>query len=146
MQILNIVYRLAVALWLGGVGIFTFIVTPIIFKSFGRDMAGRIVGEIFPAYFRWGLACGGAALLSLLVLRGRNFIPALVIIVVMLVMTSISAFYVEPRAAQLKKEIPSFETTPKDHPLRREFSRLHGISAISNLSVFGGGVLLVILL
>ncbi|WP_243373185.1 DUF4149 domain-containing protein [Geotalea sp. SG265] len=146
MQILAVIYRLAVALWVGGVGIFTFIVTPILFKSFGRDMAGRIVGEIFPAYFRWGLACGGVALASLLVMRGRNFIPALVIVAVMLALTSFSAFYIEPRAAQLKREIPSFETTPKDHPLRREFSKLHGISAVSNLTVFGGGVLLVILL
>jgi hypothetical protein len=146
MQVMTMICRLAVALWVGGVGIFTFIVTPIIFRSFGRDMAGRIVGEIFPAYFRWGLVCGVVALGSLLVLRGRNFIPALVIVVVMLALTSFSAFYIEPRAAQLKKEIPSFETTPKDHPLRREFSKLHGISAVSNLSVFGGGVLLVILL
>lgn len=146
MQTVTVIYRLAVALWLGGVGIFTFIVTPIIFKSFGRDMAGKIVGEIFPAYFRWGLVCGVVALASLLVLRGRHFIPALVIVVAMLALTSLSAFYIEPRAAQLKKEIPSFETTPKDHPLRREFSKLHGISAVGNLSVFGGGLLLVVLM
>ncbi|GAB7027729.1 DUF4149 domain-containing protein [Geotalea toluenoxydans] len=146
MQILAVIYRLAVALWLGGVGIFTFIVTPIVFKSFGRDMAGRIVGEVFPAYFRWGLVCGAVALASLLVLRGRNFVPSLLVIVAMLIMTSFSAFYIEPRLASLKKEIPSFETTAKDHPLRREFTRLHAVSAVSNLSVFGGGVLLVILL
>lgn len=146
MTIIAIIQRLALALWVGGIGIFTFAVTPIIFKSFGRDMAGRIVGEVFPAYFRWGLVCGVVALLSLLVLRGRNFVPALVIIALMLSLTSFSAFYIEPHLAQLKKEIPSFETTPKDHPLRKEFRRLHGISAVSNLSVFGGGVLLIILL
>lgn len=146
MNLIAIIQRLAIALWVGGVGIFTFVVTPILFKSFGRDMAGRIVGEVFPSYFRWGLGCGAVALITLLVLRGRNFMPALVIILLMLALTSFSAFYIEPHLAQLKKEIPSFEATPKDHPLRREFSRLHGISAISNLSVFGGGVLLVILL
>ena len=63
----------------------------------------------------------------------------------MLALTSFGAFYIEPRAAALKKEIPSFVTTPKDHPLRKEFARLHGISAVSNLAVFGGGVALVIL-
>ena len=145
MHLSTIIFRLAVALWVGGVGIFTFIVTPILFKSFGRDMAGRIVGEVFPAYFGWGLVCGGVALVSLLVMRGRNFIPSLIIIIVMLAMTSFSAFYIEPHLAQLKKEIPSFETTPKDDPLRRQFTKLHGVSAVSNLSVFGGGLLLVIL-
>jgi len=145
MQILTIVYRLAVAFWAGGVAIFTFILTPILFSSFDRDMAGRIVGALFPAYFRWGLGCGLAGFLTLLALRGRNFIPSLVVIIVMLALTSFGAFYIEPKAAALKKEIPSFVTTPKDHPLRKEFSRLHGLSAASNLMVFGGGVALVIL-
>lgn len=146
MTVLAIIQRLAIALWVGGIGIFTFVVTPIIFKSFGRDLAGKLVGAVFPAYFRWGLVCGVVTLITLLVLRGRNFTPALVIVMLMLSLTSFSAFYIEPHLAQLKKEIPSFETTPKDDPLRREFSRLHGISAVSNLSVFGGGVLLIILL
>ena len=145
MQLLTIIYRLAIAFWVGGVAIFTFVLTPIIFKAYDRDMAGQIVGALFPAYFRWGLFCGLAGFFMLLVLRGRNFIPSLVIIVVMLALTSFGAFYIEPRAAALKKEIPSFVTTPKDHPLRKEFSRLHGISAVSNLAVFGGGVALVIL-
>lgn len=34
----------------------------------------------------------------------------------------------------------------RQFPLRKEFSRLHGISAVCNLAVFGGGVVLVILL
>ena len=59
---------------------------------------------------------------------------------------ALARFYIEPRAAALKREIPSFETTPKEHPLRREFSRLHAVSAACNLSVFAGGVALVILL
>lgn len=145
MQIMSILYRLAIAFWAGGVAIFTFLLTPIVFKAYDRDMAGQIVGALFPAYFRWGLGCGLVGCLTLLLLRGRNFIPSLVIIVVMLALTSFGAFYIEPRAAALKKEIPSFVTTPKDHPLRKEFSRLHAISAVSNLAVFGGGVVLVIL-
>jgi Domain of unknown function (DUF4149) len=146
MQFAAVIYRLAVALWFGGVTIFTFVMTPIIFKSYDRDTAGQIVGFLFPAYFRWGLACGLAGLVTLLMMKGRNFLPSLIIIVVMLALTSLGAFYIEPRAAALKKEIPSFVTTPKDDPLRREFARLHGISAVCNLIVFGGGVALVVLL
>lgn len=145
MQILSIIYRIAIAFWAGGVAIFTFVLTPIIFKSYDRDMAGRIVGALFPAYFRWGLACGLVGLATLLVLRGRNFIPSLVIILVMLSLSAFGAFYIEPKAAALKREIPSFVTTPKDHPLRREFAKLHGISAACNLTVFVGGVALVAL-
>ncbi len=146
MQLIAIVYRLAVAFWMGGAALFTFVLTPIIFKSYNRDMAGQIVGYLFPGYFRWGLACGAVALVCQLLIRGRNFVPVLALIVIMLVLTSFQAFFIEPRAAALKKEIPSFETTPKDHPLRKEFARLHGISAVCNLAVVGGSVVLVVLL
>lgn len=146
MQFVAVLYRLAVAFWVGGVAIFTFVLTPTLFRTQPRDLAGQIVGGLFPGYFRWGLACGGAALVCLLILRGRHFLPALVLLLVMLAVTSFQAFSIEPRAAALKKEIPSFETTSRDHPLRREFARLHGISAACNLAVFGGGVILVVLL
>jgi len=146
MQIIAIISRLAVSFWVGGAALFTFVLTPIIFRVNDRDTAGRIVGTLFPGYFKWGLACGVVALLSHLIVRGKNFIPFLIILVLMLSLTAFQAFSIEPRAAAIKKEIPSFVTTPKEHPLRREFSRLHGISAVCNLTVFAGGVLLVILI
>jgi hypothetical protein len=146
MQILSIIYRLAITFWVGGAAMFTFVLTPIIFKVNDRDTAGRIVGTLFPGYFKWGLACGAVALVSILLIRGKNFVPILLILILMLTLTSFQAFSIEPRAAALKKEIPSFVTTPKEDPLRREFSRLHGISAVCNLSVIAGGIALVILL
>jgi uncharacterized membrane protein len=142
----SIFYRLAVALWVGGSAIFTFVLTPILFKSFDRDTAGKIVGFLFPAYFRWGLICGIVGLTSLIILQGRNFTSSLIVIAAMLVLTSFGAFYIEPKAAAIKKEIPSFETTSKEHPLRKEFSKLHGISAVCNLVVIVGGVALIVLM
>lgn len=146
MTYLPILYRLALSFWLGGVALFSFVLTPILFKTQPRDLAGKIVGVLFPGYFRWGLACGAIALICLLFLRGRNFIPTLIMIVVMLAATTFQALVIEPKAAALKEQIGSFETTPKDTPLRKEFSRLHGVSAVCNLVVFAGGVVLVILL
>ena len=144
--ILPILYRLAVAFWVGGVAIFTFILTPVIFKANDRDTAGRIVGTLFPGYFKWGLACGVIAFAALLITRGRSFDLSLVIILIMLLLTSFQAFYIEPRAAALKREIPSFVTTDKESPHRREFTRIHAVSAVCNLAVFVGGVTLVVLL
>lgn len=145
MQLLALLSRLAIALWVGGASLFTFILTPIIFKRFPRDQAGVIVGHLFPAYFRWGLACGALALVTRLLLKGKEGTAATVILAAMLCVTSFQAFYIEPRAAALKKEIPSFETTPKDHPARKAFARLHGVSAVCNLTVIAGGVALVLL-
>ncbi len=145
MQITTIIYRLAVSLWLGGAALFTFVLTPMLFRSESRDVAARIVGLFFPGYFRWGVACGLVALVCRIVVAGKAQLAAALIIAVMLTLSSIQAFYIEPRAAELKRQIVSFETTTKDHPLRRQFSKLHGVSAVCNLSVIAGGVALVVL-
>lgn len=146
MRFVDLLYRFSIAFWTGGIAIFTFVLTPTLFRTLSRDQAGSIVGILFPGYFRWGLGCGAVALATLLLLRDRQFMARLVIVLAMLAVTSVQAFVIEPRAAALKKEIPSFETTSKDHPLRREFSRLHAISAVCNLSVFGGSAILLVLL
>jgi hypothetical protein len=145
MQVLTVLYHLAVSLWFGGAALFTFVLTPLLFKYESRDTAGRIVGLFFPGYFRWGVACGIVALILRLIISGRGTGTAAAIIFVMLMLSSIQAFYIEPRAAELKRQIVSFETTPKDHPLRRQFSKLHGVSAVCNLSVIAGGAVLVVL-
>lgn len=141
-----VLYRLAIACWVGGTSLFTFVLTPAIFKSFNRDVAGGIVGVLFPGYFKWGLACGLSALVCLAITRNNRRTVSAIIIAVMLTITTIQAFVIEPKAAALKREIPSFETTPADHPLRVQFRKLHGISAAGNLAVIGGGIALVILL
>jgi hypothetical protein len=145
MHYMEMLYRLAVSLWAGGNAIFSLLLTPILFKTEGRDIAARIVGNLFPAYFRWGIACGVIALICRLAGRGFETKLPVILLVCMLVVTSFQAFYVEPRAAELKQQIGSFEATSKDHPLRKEFSRIHGVSAVCNLTVLAGGVLLVVL-
>lgn len=145
MKIFQAVYQVAISLWAGGNAIFTLMLTPILFKTENRDSAARIVGNLFPGYFRWGLACGVIALVCRLAGKGFTARLPLVLLLAMLAVTSFQSFYLEPRIAALKLQIGSFETTPKDHPLRREFARLHGVSAVCNLAVLAGGVTLVVL-
>lgn len=146
MQYLPVVYRLAIAFWVGGAALFTFILTPALFRGFDRDTAGAVVGILFPGYFRWGLACGAIAILCILLIHKPHKLACVVIIVAMLAVTSLQAFVIEPKAVALKKEIPSFVTTPADHPARQQFKKLHAVSAIGNLSVIVGGIVLVVLL
>jgi hypothetical protein len=144
---LTFLYRLTVACWVGGTSLFTFVLTPAIFKSYNRDMAGGIVGVLFPGYFRWGLVCGVVALATILMSSTVKYkTAAVVIIAAMTVITSLQAFVIEPKAVALKKAIPSFEITPREDPLRVQFRKLHGVSAVSNLAVIGGGIALIILL
>lgn len=145
MQYIDMLYRLAISLWAGGNAIFTLMLTPVLFKTESRDVAGRIVGNLFPGYFRWGVACGVIALVCRLAARGFDLKLPVILLAVMLAMTTFQALYVEPRAAELKRQIGSFEATSKEDPLRKQFSKLHGVSAVCNLSVLAGGVLLVVL-
>lgn len=145
-QMLPILYRLAIASWLGGAALFTFLLTPTLFGSFNRDLAGDIVGVLFPGYFLWGLAFGVIALLCLAGIKSSARTVSAIIIAFMLTITSVQAFVIEPKSAALKKEIHSFETTPADHPSRVQFRKLHAISASGNLAVIAGGIVLVVLL
>ena len=145
MNLLTILSNLAVSCWLGGTALFTFLLTPILFRTYSRDMAGNIVGLLFPGYFRWGIACGIIALLCQLINRSRYALASMLIIGAMLLLTSLQAFVIEPRAAELKQAIGSFETTAQDHPLRKKFRTLHSLSMAANLAVIAGGVILVIL-
>ena len=45
MNYLDMLYRLSISLWAGGNVIFTLLLTPILFKTEGRDIAARIVGR-----------------------------------------------------------------------------------------------------
>ena len=146
-QVSTFFYRLAVACWLGGASLFTFVLTPIIFKSYDRDTAGGIVGILFPGYFQWGVFCGVIALAAIFMsatITRRKIAAG--IIAAMLVISSIQALVIEPKAAALKKQIPSFATIPKDDPLRVQFGKVHATSAGLNLAVIGGGLVLLALL
>jgi len=145
MQITAAIFRLALAFWVGGAALFTFVLTPTLFKTQPRDLAATIVGVLFPGYFWWGLATGTVALVCLLILRGRFFLPTLILLVLMLGLTCYQAFSIEPRAASLKQQIVSFETTSKDEPLRQQFAKLHAISMICNLVVLLSGIVVIVL-
>lgn len=145
MRITAALFRLAVAFWVGGAALFTFVMTPILFRTQPRDLAAAIVGDLFPGYFQWGLAAGSVAAACLLIFRGRFFLPTLALLLLMLCLTAFQAFIIEPRAEALKQQIVSFETTGRDDPLRQQFARLHGVSLICNLAVVVGGMVIIIM-
>ena len=146
--IASAIYRLALALWVGGMSVFTFVVTPVIFRTQTRDSAGKIVGALFPVYFRFCLVVTAAALVARAA-SGRAFTGArqlagTFLIVFCLAIVSYHTFGVAPRMAEVRETIVSMETTPEENPARREFSRLHGLSMTLNLVVIVFGVVLIL--
>ena len=137
------------ALWIGGIALFTFIVTPVIFNSYSRDMAGEIVGRLFPGYFLYNLVLSLLALILFFILRSdiahTDFKLALFSIVIAALVNIFVCFYLHPEIKAIKKEIHSFETVSNNDPLRIKFRRLHGISAVLNLLLLADGVTLLLI-
>lgn len=146
---LNILYTLVLSLWTGGISIFTFLITPVIFKSFERDMAGKIVDALFPGYFLYVLALSVLALIILV--AGKHNITAswfklsLALIIIAVIMNAYVAFKLHPDMKQVKQENRSFEGLSPDSPLRKKFGKLHAVSATLNLLILADGVTLLII-
>lgn len=141
-------YMLVLSLWVGGMTLFTFIVTPVIFRSSGRDAAGEIVGKLFPAYFAYILALSSLALLLFFLLGADRTKTAyrisLFLLTAALLVNTYVTFKLHPDAVKAKQQVASFESAPKDSPGRKAFSRLHALSAALNLCVLADGMALLV--
>ena len=143
------VYSLVLALWVGGISIFSFIVTPAIFKSYGRDQAGEIVGRLLPGYFLYTMVLTLLALaLFFFVAMDRTlpaYWPSLALLVTALAITLFVAFWVHPSAVEVKKTVTSFERESRDTPARKRFTQLHALSMSLNLLLLVDGVVLLVI-
>ena len=141
-------YNIVLALWVGGMALFTFIVTPVIFRSFGRDTAGGIVGKLFPGYFVYNLIASALAMVLFFMLAGDQsaavYRLSLVLLTTALLTNALITFKLHPAAIRIKQEITSFERESPDSPARKKFSKLHAVSALLNLFLLADGVALLV--
>ena len=142
------IYLLALALWVGGGALYTFVLTPAIFASYPRNTAGEIVGTMMPHYFLFQLAATGVAALVLVALwrgwPGRRRVLCLALLIGALGAQSYVQWRLYPQILQVKARVASFEAAP-DAPERRRFRTLHGVSMLVNLLVLADGALLLAL-
>jgi len=123
--------------------------TPVIFKSYTRDMAGEIVGRLFPGYFLYNLSISLLALILFLLpwpeMLQKGFRVSLFCLVIAVLINAFVYFKLHPELKAIKKEIHSFETVSDDDPLRKKFGRLHGVSAALNLLLLADGITLLLI-
>jgi len=149
MKIGFILYNFILALWVGGISIFTFLITPIIFRSFGRDTAGEIVGKLFPYYFPYNLILSVLALTVFLLFAGTQgkiqHKISIALLTVALLTNLFVAFKLYPDIKRVKQQMGTFETQSDQSPLRNKFRKLHRVSAILNILLLIDGAILLIL-
>jgi hypothetical protein len=129
--------------------IFTFIMTPVIFRSYPRDTAGDIVGTLFPSYFGFSLAVSVAALVFFfLSLQGRGPLTnaiALGLLLLAIVLSLYVNFGLYPEIKKVKQEVRSFEAAAPTEPARVSFRRLHAQSAVINIIMIAEGLALLVM-
>lgn len=143
------IYNILLSLWVGGMAIFTFLITPVIFKGFERDIASAIVDKLFPFYFPYNLIISVAALVCLFLLaniqKGIARKISLGLIIAAIVINAFITFKLYPEVKMVKAEIASFESTSPDSLQRKAFTRLHGVSAVLNLLLLIDGIALIVI-
>jgi uncharacterized membrane protein len=140
-------YLAALIVWLGEIVFFSFVVAPAIFRTLPTADAGRAVGAVFPLYYRLGYVCGGALLLTTLVLMGGAVSRAwwgvnAVLAALMLGATLYAGVVIQPHASELRPQIhdPAAPPTAKE-----EFDRLHRLAVQLNGAVLLCGVVVSII-
>jgi hypothetical protein len=132
---------LCLSLWLGADAFLSFVVAPGAFAILGnRDAAGMMVGFALARLHFAGIFLGLVFLVARLA-RTHDFgsitNAAALCVVLMVLLTAASQFFVSNRMEALKKEMVSVQNTPETDPRRVEFNRLHHRSV-----AFEGAVLL----
>ena len=142
------IYLLALALWVGGGTLYTFVMTPAIFAAYPRNTAGEIVGTMMPHYFLFQFAAAGVAALVMIALwrswPARRRVVCLALLLGALAAQSYVQWRLYPQILAVKARVASFESAP-DAPERRRFRTLHGLSMMMNLLVLADGTLLLAL-
>lgn len=145
---LKFIYILSVSFWIGSIFFFSFFAAPSIFKVLPRETAGNVVSDIFPKYYLVAYICGGAAVITTILLRilsGRAgsifFILRLSALVVMLGLAVYAGTVLRTRAVEARTEMRSLTEESPNYPASQEkFRKLHAQSAIMNSAVFLLGI------
>ena len=125
---------LALVVWIGGIIFLAFVEAPIAFTPGllpTRHMAGSVVGRSLDLLHSMGIVCGVVFLIAstiycrMTVGRPRGLALRHVLIALMLGLTLISQFAVSPRMHALRAQAGVIDNLAFDHPVRREFDRLH---------------------
>ena len=144
--LVRFLYLLALALWVGEIVCFSFVVAPAVFGVLGPARAGDVVGAIFPRYYALGTAAGAVALACALVLARRApatgpWAGAVLALALGLAATLWAGRVVHPRAQRLRDALQARGEAPAgDQAFRRAHRTavaLNGVTLLAGLVGLG---------
>ena len=131
---LGYVHRLLLGIWIGALLCFGAVVAPALFQALTPAQAGSVVHLIFPKLDAFTVFAGFALLAIGAGVegwpRGRAAVRA-GLLIAMTLLACTSALALTPRMASLRAQAgENISDLPKEHPVRQEFGRLHGVSSL----------------
>jgi len=136
----NISARILLTLWIGGMWMVGFVVTPTLFQLLeDRALAGTIAGQLFNITAYLGLVCGGLLLLNVLVYSRIRFYTNWRVwtLAGMLLMVAIGLFVITPMISEIR-DAGILDTE------KARFDLLHRSASILFISTSLAGLILVI--
>lgn len=146
MTIASFFHLMSLIVWIGTIIFFSFFGAPSIFKILEREVAGDVVGDIFPKYWMIGYICSPIAVGTLLFLKksgAGNTISRIILLSLMLITVYCSGLIVGTKAKSIKAEMRAIEDVAKKEEMRKNFMKIHGISMAMNLSVLIMGIVVI---
>nr|WP_207301857.1 DUF4149 domain-containing protein [Rhodocyclus tenuis] len=140
---------MALTLWVGGLWSIGYIVAPTLFSALAdRQLAGAVAGRLF-ALISWiGIGCASYMLLYLLLRQGASALRSSLfwLPLLMLLLTLIGHFGVQPIIAQIKAEGLPLDAVENavDAVRKSRFATWHGIASVLYLIQSLIGALLVV--
>ena len=131
MSLLRFLMMLSLAVWLGGIMFFAFVLAPTVFSVLPtRNLAGMVVSRSLARLHWIGLFSGIAYLVFSLVFSrlGGSFQPFALrhlLVVLMIVLLLIAQFGISGKMNRLRADMGVIDSVAEDDPRRVEFNRLH---------------------
>ncbi|MDH5680001.1 MAG: DUF4149 domain-containing protein [Spirochaetota bacterium] len=140
--IISYLHILSLVAWIGSL-IFIFLETRSFFSNLDRELAGKVVGLVFPLYHYLAYISALVAILSSLYFglkENRLEQIKLGILGFMLVVTLVSGLIISPKARSIKEKLVTVTDVTEKATLKKQFGKTHGISVLLNSLVFLGGL------
>ncbi len=132
MSFLRFVMVLSLAVWIGGLIFFAFVLAPTAFQVLpNTHLAGNVVGRAL-SKLHWIAIVSGIVFLLTSILYSRLtdgtahvFATRHVILCLMLALTLFSQFWIIPRMDTLRAQVGDFASIPLNNPARVQFDAFH---------------------
>lgn len=134
---------LSLTAWVGSLWAIGYLAVPVLFHAQpDRQLAGMLAGEMFTVSAHLGLLFGSYLVFYFYRQSGRLREPKLWIVAVMLILTLIIQFGIQPVMSELKLQAAPLNVMDSAYAAR--FKLLHGLSSITYLMESLLGLLLVV--